>query len=651
MNVFKENRRWFHDFGTALTVALIGGALSFTIWYLAFALEGRPFVQATPEQGGFTANGHWLSWIVLTFGLVLSGGIAFIIHISGRHARDLEIKNLQFDAALNNMVQGLLMYDPTGHLIISNRRFAEIYGMPWEKWSPACLGTTVREGIKLADSLANVTTKNPTQLVGEIQNILNRRKPGTFIIERSDGRTYASTNAPMADGGYVVTLDDITEARGREEKISHLARYDALTDLPNRVLFFEKMKESLPPGPLGGAVAVMSLDLDDFKSVNDTLGHPIGDKLLQNVAERMRGCIRETDIAARLGGDEFAVAQIPLNGPADATSLATRLIETVGAPYQLDGHQIMVGTSVGIAIAPADGTEPDQLMRNADTALYRCKADGGNTYRFFEPEMDARMQERRALELDLRKALANGEFVLNYQPLINLKTGKISSCEALIRWHQPERGLVLPRDFISIAEETGLIVPIGEWVLRRACADAVQWSNQITVAVNVSPVQFKSGNFVQTVANALNDSQLPASRLELEVTELVLMQDTKAAHALFHRLKDIGVTIAMDDFGTGYSSLGYLRSFPFNKIKIDQSFIRDIAKNKDSLAILRAVVGLGRSLGIVTTAEGVETKSQLEVLITEGCTEAQGYFFSQPVSAVEVKDLLGSIDGDVQAIA
>ena len=395
----------------------------------------------------------------------------------------------------------------------------------------------------------------------------------------------------------------------------------------------------------------MSLDLDDFKNVNDTLGHPIGDKLLQNVAERIRGCIRETDIAARLGGDEFAVAQIPINGPADTTSLATRLIETVGAPYQLDGHQIMVATSVGIAIAPADGTEPDQLMRNADTALYRCKADGGNVYRFFEPEMDARMQERRALELNLRKALANGEFILNYQPLVNLKTGKISSCEALIRWHQPERGLVLPRDFISIAEETGLIVPIGEWVLRRACADAVEWPSEITVAVNVSPVQFKSGNFVQTVANALNDSRLPASRLELEVTELVLMQDTNAAHALFHRLKDIGVSIAMDDFGTGYSSLGYLRSFPFNKIKIDQSFIRDIAKNKDSLAILRAVVGLGRSLGIVTAAEGVETKNQLEVLITEGCTEAQGYFFSHPVSAVEVKDLMGSIDGEMQAIA
>jgi len=632
-------------------VAIIGGAMSITVWHQVAALETQLFVQVTPEPGGFTADGHWLSWIVLIFGLLLSAGMAFIIQASGRHARDLQIKNLQFDAALNNMVQGLLMYDPAGQLIISNRRFAEIYGMPWEKWSPACLGTTVREGIMLADNLANVTTKNPTQLVVEIQSILSRRKPGAFIIERSDGRTYASTNAPMADGGYVVTLDDITEARRSEEKISHLAHYDALTDLPNRVLFSEKMKELLSRGRKGGEIAVMSLDLDDFKSVNDTFGHPIGDKLLQSVAERMRGCIRETDAAARLGGDEFAVVQTLINGPADTTSLAARLIETVGAPYQLDGHQILVGTSVGIAIAPADGAEPDLLMRNADTALYRCKADGGNTYRFFEPQMDARMQERRALELDLRKALANGEFTLNYQPLVNLKTGKISSCEALIRWHHPERGLVPPAAFISIAEETGLIVPIGEWVLRRACADAIEWPVNISVAVNVSPVQFKSGNFVQTVLNVLSDSRLPASRLELEVTELVLMQDTNAAHALFRRLKDIGVNIAMDDFGTGYSSLGYLRSFPFNKIKIDQSFIRDIAKNKDSLAILRAVVGLSRSLGIVSTAEGVETKNQLEVLITEGCTEAQGYFFSHPVSAVDVKDLVGLSDGEVQAIA
>jgi predicted signal transduction protein with EAL and GGDEF domain len=338
--------------------------------------------------------------------------------------------------------------------------------------------------------------------------------------------------------------------------------------------------------------------------------------------------------------------QVEFGQPTDVTSLAGRLIDAVGAPYQLDDHQVMVGTSVGIALAPGDGTDPDQLMRNADLALYRCKADGGSVYRFFEAGMDARMQERRSLELDLRKAVVNGDFTLNYQPVVNIQTGKVTACEALIRWHQAERGWVEPMDFIPIAEETSLIVPIGEWVLNRACAEAAQWPDQVAVAVNVSPVQFKSVNFVQIIASALEKSGLPARRLEIEITELVLMQDNRSALATLHRIKELGVSIAMDDFGTGYSSLGYLRSFPFDRIKIDQSFIRDLSKDKDSLAILRSVVGLGRSLGIVTTAEGVETRDQLEVLRTEGCTDAQGYLFSRPQDAAEVRDLLTGLGGD-----
>ena len=365
----------------------------------------------------------------------------------------------------------------------------------------------------------------------------------------------------------------------------------------------------------------------------------------------MRGCIRENDIVARLGGDEFAFVQVAFKQPADATSLATRLIDAVGAPYQLDGHQVIVGTSVGIAIAPADGTVPDQLMKNADLALYRCKEDGGNRYRFFEAQMDARMQKRRAVEIDLRKALVNGEFTLNYQPIVNLKTGRVTACEALIRWHQPERGSVPPLEFISIAEETGLIVPIGEWVLGQACTDAVEWPNEIAVAVNVSPVQFKTGDFVKVVKSTLERSRLPARRLELEITELVLMHDSDAALAMLHQLRNLGVSIAMDDFGTGYSSLGYLRSFPFDRIKIDQSFIRDLSLNEESMAILRAVVGLGSGLNIVTTAEGVETKNQLEILRTEGCTDVQGYFFSPPKSAAEIKSLLGSLGEHEAAVA
>jgi predicted signal transduction protein with EAL and GGDEF domain len=311
----------------------------------------------------------------------------------------------------------------------------------------------------------------------------------------------------------------------------------------------------------------------------------------------------------------------------------------------------MVGTSVGIAIAPGDGTEPDQLMKNADLALYRCKADGGNTFRYFEPQMDARMQERHGIELDLRKALANGEFTVDYQPLVNIRTGRVATCEALIRWHRPGRGLVPPMEFIPIAEETGLIVPIGEWVLQRACADAVDWPADVTVAVNVSPVQFKNEDFVRTVADALKTSHLPARRLELEITELVLVQDSSAVLAMLHQIRALGATVAMDDFGSGYSSLGYLRSFPFDKIKIDQSFIRDMSKQKDGLAILRAIVGLGRSLGIVTTAEGVETQRQLEILRAEGCTEAQGYLFSKPRPAAEVREWRASRGGEVRQIA
>ena len=435
------------------------------------------------------------------------------------------------------------------------------------------------------------------------------------------------------------------ERQRHEEKISHMAHYDALTDLPNRVLFYDRMEELLNRGPQNCTFAVLSLDLDHFKGVNDALGHPIGDELLKAVAERMRGCVRETDVVARLGGDEFAVLQATYVQEADASSLAKRLIEAVSAPYQIGGHQVIVGISVGIAIAPGDGTASDQLMKNADLALYRCKADGGSRYRFFERQMDASRAERRVLELDLRKAFANGEFTLNYQPVVDLKTGTITACEALIRWHHPERGWVPPLEFIPIAEATGLIAAIGEWVLRQACADAIEWPDDVTIAVNVSPVQLRDSDFVRVVTNALEKSHLPARRLELEITELVLIQDSKAALAVLSRLKDLGASIAMDDFGTGHSSLGYLRSFPFDRIKIDQTFIQDLPTSKDSLAIVRAVVGLGRSLGIVTTAEGVETQEQLEVLRTEGCTEVQGYFFSPPKSAAEIRDLLTSLRG------
>jgi diguanylate cyclase (GGDEF)-like protein len=467
-----------------------------------------------------------------------------------------------------------------------------------------------------------------------------QRKTFRKITNLVDGRIISIVNQPLTDGGWVATHEDITERLRAEEKIQHLAHFDALTNLPNRVTFYDRMETVLGRLRRSESIAVFSLDLDRFKSVNETLGHPIGDLLLRAAAERMRHCVRGDDLVARLGGDEFAVVLVASKQSSDVSAFAARLIEVVEAPYELDGHQVVVGASIGIAVAPGDGGKPDALMKSADMALSRAKADGGGVYRFFELEMDARMQARRALELDLRKAIVNGEFELYYQPIVDVKTEKITSCEALIRWHHPGRGMILPAEFISIAEETGLIVPLGEWVIRQACAEAVRWPKHVTVAVNLSPAQFKSRNLMPTIIGALATSGLPAGRLELEITELVLLEDNDGAFAALHQLRDLGIRIAMDDFGTGYSSLGYLRRFPFDKIKIDQSFIRDLPKKEDSIAIIRAVVGLSSSMGITTTAEGVETQEQLARLTAEGCDEVQGFLFSPPRPAAEVEKLL-----------
>ena len=603
--------------------------------------DGKTITLLTSKVPLHDANGE-------TFGVL---GTYLDVTERARLEEELETRNAQFDAALNNMAQGLLMFDRDGKLLISNRRIAELFGLPWEKWQAVALGKTFQETIRLIHEWTNATVKNYELFSAEVRSLIERNKGGQVVYERTDGRTFNALAAPMANGGFVVTIEDITAQREIEAKISYMAHHDALTGLPNRTVFYEQLERLLARAGQGGNFAVLSLDLDHFKSVNDTLGHPIGDKLLKAAAKRMRGCVRDADIVARLGGDEFAVVQTSFKRPADATLLATRLIDALSAPYNLDGHQVVIGTSAGIAIAPTDGKTPDQLVKSADLALYRCKADRGNVYRFFEPQMDARMQERRALELDLRKALVNDEFTLNYQPIVNIKTGKITSCEALIRWLQPERGSVPPLHFIPIAEETGLIVPIGEWVLQRACLDAVTWPDEIALAVNISPAQFRSDGFVQIVKSVLKKSGLSARRLELEITELVLMQESETSLAMLHELKDLGVHIAMDDFGTGYSSLGYLRSFPFDRIKIDQSFIADLSESKESLAILRAVVGLGSSLNIATTAEGVEVAHQLELLRSEGCTEAQGYFFSPPRPAAEVKELLASFSGEASAVA
>jgi diguanylate cyclase (GGDEF)-like protein/PAS domain S-box-containing protein len=439
----------------------------------------------------------------------------------------------------------------------------------------------------------------------------------------------------------LVAIVDVTERKQAEARIAYMAHHDALTGLPNRVLFHQRLDEALVRvAPDGDSLAVLCLDLDHFKSVNDTLGHPIGDLLLRQVAERLGKCLRKSDMVARLGGDEFAIVQTPLPEPEEASRLARRLIETVSLPFDLDGHEAVVGASIGIALAPDDGEDSDALLRNADMALYRAKSEGRGTSHFFEPEMDRRLQARRLLEIDLRKAYAQSEFELFYQPLVNLKSGRVSGFEALIRWRHPERGLVSPAEFIPVAEEIGLIVPIGEWVLHEACREAATWPGDIHVAVNLSPVQFRSRGIVQAVLSALGCSGLAPRRLELEITESVLLGETDLNIATLHQLRSLGVRIAMDDFGTGYSSLSYLRTFPFDKIKIDRSFVREMVERPDCVAIVRAVAGLGASLGIATTAEGVETVEQLERVRAEGCTEVQGYLFSAPRPASELAALL-----------
>jgi diguanylate cyclase (GGDEF)-like protein/PAS domain S-box-containing protein len=442
----------------------------------------------------------------------------------------------------------------------------------------------------------------------------------------------------------ISVLEDITDRRKSEEKILHMARHDALTDLPNRVLLRDRLEHALTGIGRGQCcLAVLMLDLDRFKEINDTLGHPVGDSLLKAVAERLRSCVREGTTIARLGGDEFAVIEHVTDPIVEASALAERVQAALGAAFDLGDHQVVAGSSIGIAVAPRDGTDADQLLKNADLALYRAKGDGRGTHRFFESEMNRLMQARRDLERDLRNALANGEFDLHYQPVINLQCDTISSCEALLRWQHPTRGMVFPTEFILLAEETGLIAPIGEWVLRNACAEAATWPDHVNVAVNLSLAQFRGPQLLPAVVSALASSGVRPQRLELEVTETVLMHDSEATFATLRQLHELGVRIALDDFGTGYSSLNFLRSFPFDKIKIDRSFVNELSHaREESRAIVRAVVRLANSLDKTTTAEGVETRELLDLVRAEGCTEAQGYYFSQPKPSSEIAALFFS---------
>ena len=554
-----------------------------------------------------------------------------------------QVERLQ--AALTNMSQGLCMFDAESRLLVSNSKYAEIYGIPSERIRA---GMTLRDVLKERVAAGSYYGDPETHIEHHIATYTGPVPPSDAIVELNNGRAIHIVRRPMLSGGWVATHEDVTEQRRTEARIAHMARHDALTGLPNRLLFREQMDKALALIHRGEVIAVHCLDLDNFKSVNDTLGHSVGDALLRAVTQRLVGCVRDQDAIARLGGDEFAIIQKVVDAPDDASALAQRIIAAVSEPYDLEAHQVLIGVSIGIAVAPADGQEADDLLKNADLALYRSKAEGRGAFCFFEPEMDAKMQARRSLELELRRALPRGEYELHFQPIVQAQTGEISVCEALIRWRHPERGLIAPAEFIPVLEETAQIIPVGEWAIEEACRHAAQWPNTVRVAVNISPLQFKSPNLPLVVSRALGRAGLPPSRLEIEITESVLLEDNANAHAVLKALKALGVKIAMDDFGTGYSSLSYLRSFPFDKIKIDRSFIADLSSSRDSIAIVRAVTSLGLSLGVSTTAEGVETQEQFDRLRDEGCTEVQGYFFSAPRPADQILSLLRDSMADRQ---
>jgi diguanylate cyclase (GGDEF)-like protein len=544
----------------------------------------------------------------------------------------------QFDTALNNMPHGLCMFRADERLAVMNRRFSEMMNLSGDL---AQRGASAPDIIAACISAGSISAPSGNMILSEIENS-QAKDIITTDPDSARGRSLSWTFQPMAGGGAVVLLEDITERRNAEARISHLARYDELTALPNRVNFRDEIERLLAvPHNAGQLSALLFVDLDQFKQVNDTLGHPCGDQLLCAVADRLREMLRPEDFVARFGGDEFVVFQQNIKSAEDAAHLARRIVDHLSERYKIDNHLVEIGASVGIAMT-SSGTSADTLLKNADMALYRAKADGRGTFCFFRDEMAQTVEARRILELDLRKALANEEFELFYQPLINLKSGRIATCEALLRWNHPVRGTVSPADIIPVAEDMGLIVDLGRWILRKACMECMKWPEGVSVAVNFSPQQFHQRDVLSEVRYALEVSGLPAHRLEIEITESSLLRNTQLTHDVLSQLRTIGVRISLDDFGTGYSSLSYLHNFPLQKVKIDRSFLEGIDSDRP-LTLLRGVARLSADLGMLVVVEGIETNEQLELISAEGTvTEAQGYLFSRPVPAVRVRQLLNA---------
>ena len=555
-----------------------------------------------------------------------------------RLEEDMAVQIGRFETALQHMSHGLVLFDAQHRVVMFNDTFVELYGLPKSSVRP---GMSAEELVRERAAAGSFPGRSADEAWSQTRKRLASPTNYRLDQQQADGRTVGVSFAPTPDGGFITVHEDITAQKRAEAHIAHLARHDALTGLPNRRTLEEHLGMALGTHD---ETAILCLDLDRFKTVNDTLGHALGDTLLRQVTDRLHARIgdrtnAEGSLVARLGGDEFAVV-LPRSNATDAMRIATDLIEAIDQGYEVGGHHANVGLSIGIALAPTNGTSAEQLMRAADMALYKAKSEGRGTFRFFEPEMNVAMQARRALELDLRRALADDQFELLYQPILHLAANRICGFEALLRWRHPTRGTVSPLDFIPVTEETGLIVPLGGWVLREACREAARWPSPVGVSVNLSPVQFRRSALVLTVATALGEAGLHPGRLTLEITEGVLLQKAPTTLAMLRQWKDLGVRIALDDFGTGYSSLSYLRSFPFDTIKIDRSFVADIPASREATAIVKAVTGLGASLGMSTTAEGVETAEQMERLRAEGCTEAQGYLISRPIPSHEVRAML-----------
>ena len=612
------------------------------------SLQGFPIALiATASVEGALAD--WRSQtkflIVLAAGsTLLLTGFLFVItrqirRQNARAQRELTLEKNRLATAINNMNQGLLLFDADARVVVCNQRYLDMYGLSAEVIVP---GLPFRSVIEYRHQTGSFDGDVDAHVETVLRNVARSH---SLSIRTADGRAIQIVSQPVADGGWVATHEDVTERRQAEERIAHLAHFDALTDLPNRTLFRTELDRELKRVGRGSHCAVLYIDVDEFKSINDTLGHPVGDELLKEIARRLRLCVRGSDVVARLGGDEFAIVQTDVGAQADITDLVSRIYAAIREPYECLGHRLLTDASIGIAMAPRDGTDLDELLKNADLAMYGAKAEGRRTFRFFEPQMNAKAKARRLLESDLRQAISGGGFTAGgfevyYQPFLNLRDDSIVGCEALLRWRHPERGMISPVDFIPVAEDIGVINQLGEWVLSTACLEAASWPDGVRIAINVSPAQFRGTSLPLKVAAALAASGLPARRLELEITEAVLIRDDETALDVMKQLRELGVRIALDDFGTGYSSLSYLQRFPFDKIKIDRAFITDIAEANGSSSIVQAVVNIAASRQMTTTAEGVETLPQKELLRALGCTEMQGYLFSKPKPAAEVRELL-----------